>query len=94
VDTKGHFQRGNALFSKKSLPRPRQFAPSPFPPDETFSTSVPEGLVGRSASSLEFGLVSKFSEKTSGKRLTAETGVVLLIVFPQKGSSLKVTLCD
>ena len=50
--------------------------------------------MGRSASSLEFGLVSKFSEKTLEKRLTAETGVVLLIVFPQKGSSLKVTLCD
>jgi hypothetical protein len=39
-------------------------------------------------------VAGNFPEKTSEKGLTAGFGVVLLIVFPQKGSSLKVTLCD
>jgi hypothetical protein len=43
---------------------------------------------------LESGLVGDFSEKSSGKELTSAVEEVLLIVFPQKGSSLKVTLCD
>jgi hypothetical protein len=43
---------------------------------------------------LEFGLISNFSEKISEKELTSAGEKVLLIVFPQKGSSLKVTLCD
>jgi hypothetical protein len=51
-------------------------------------------MVGRSARFFGVQVAGNFPEKTSEKGLTAGFGVVLLIVFPQKGSSLKVTLCD
>jgi hypothetical protein len=51
-------------------------------------------MVERSEKFFGLQVGRKFSEKTSGKRLTGQSQTVLLIVFPQKGSSLKVTLCD
>jgi hypothetical protein len=56
---------------KKVLAQSAAICTVSLPARRTFSTSVPEGMVGRSASSLESGLVGDFSEKTSEKELTS-----------------------